>query len=156
MATGFERYGKKTKRALFLEEMEQVVPWAELCGLIEPHYPRAGNGWPPVGGCCAFTLPRPSAVAGKTDFTYTGVNFGIPVDNAPNILHKDFIITANITVPSGGAEGIIATMGGRFEGRLFPVNGLADHTAKITSPREATPTRPWPLAEKVVVGRDPN
>jgi IS5 family transposase len=29
--------------------MEQVVPWAELCALIEPHYPQAGNGRPPVG-----------------------------------------------------------------------------------------------------------
>jgi len=49
MMTGFERYTKKTKRAIFLEEMEQVVPWGELCGLIEPHYPKAGNGRPPVG-----------------------------------------------------------------------------------------------------------
>jgi transposase, IS5 family len=49
MMTGFERYTKKTKRMLFLEEMEQVVPWAELGGLIEPHYPQAGNGRPPVG-----------------------------------------------------------------------------------------------------------
>jgi IS5 family transposase len=49
MMTGFERFGKKTKRALFLEEMEQVVPWTKLCGLIEPHYPKAGNGRPPVG-----------------------------------------------------------------------------------------------------------
>ncbi len=31
MANGFERSSKKTRRALFLEEMEQVVPWAELC-----------------------------------------------------------------------------------------------------------------------------
>ncbi|HET6181808.1 MAG TPA: IS5/IS1182 family transposase, partial [Candidatus Sulfotelmatobacter sp.] len=28
--TGFEKYGRKTKRERFLEEMEQVVPWAEL------------------------------------------------------------------------------------------------------------------------------
>src|SRR5271165_3889907 len=49
MTTGFERYSKKTRRALFLEEMEQVVPWAELCALIEPFYPKAGNGRPPVG-----------------------------------------------------------------------------------------------------------
>jgi IS5 family transposase len=49
MATGFERFGKKTKRALFLEEMEQVVPWARLCRLIEPHYPKGSNGRPPVG-----------------------------------------------------------------------------------------------------------
>jgi len=36
MMTGFERYTKKTKRALFLGEMEQVVQWRELCSLIEP------------------------------------------------------------------------------------------------------------------------
>src|SRR5215472_13052551 len=49
MANGFERYSKKTRRAEFLEEMEQVVPWKKLCALIEPYYPKAGNGRPPVG-----------------------------------------------------------------------------------------------------------
>jgi transposase, IS5 family len=49
MANGFERYSKKTHREVFLEEMEQVVPWSKLCALIEPHYPKAGNGRPPVG-----------------------------------------------------------------------------------------------------------
>jgi IS5 family transposase len=49
MMTGFERYTKKTKRALFLEEMEQVVPWDKLCSLIEPYYAKAGNGRQPVG-----------------------------------------------------------------------------------------------------------
>jgi transposase, IS5 family len=29
--------------------MEQIVPWAELCSVIEPHYPKPGNGRPPVG-----------------------------------------------------------------------------------------------------------
>ena len=49
MMTGFERYTRKTRRAIFLEEMEQVVPWRELCALVEPHYPKPGNGRPPVG-----------------------------------------------------------------------------------------------------------
>src|SRR5208283_4314902 len=49
MMNGFERYSKKTRRALFLEEMEQVVPWGKLCSLIEPYYPKAGNGRPAVG-----------------------------------------------------------------------------------------------------------
>jgi IS5 family transposase len=44
MTTGFERYTKKTRRAQFLEQMEQVVPWRELTALIEPFYPKAGNG----------------------------------------------------------------------------------------------------------------
>src|SRR6202521_4666090 len=47
--SGFQRYSKKTRRALFLEEMEQVVPWKELCSLVDPHYPKAGNGRRPVG-----------------------------------------------------------------------------------------------------------
>ena len=49
MVTGFERYTKKTRRAEFLEEMEQVVPWRQLCALVEPHYPQAGQRRPPVG-----------------------------------------------------------------------------------------------------------
>ncbi|TFH48026.1 MAG: arylsulfatase, partial [Lysobacterales bacterium] len=60
--------------------------------------------------------PRPSAVAGRTVFTYTGENAGIPLANAPSILDKDYTITAEITVPEGGAEGMIATLGGRFGG----------------------------------------
>src|SRR5215471_2451484 len=47
--TGFERYAKTTRRAAFLAEMERVVPWSALCGLIEPFYPKPGNGRPPVG-----------------------------------------------------------------------------------------------------------
>ena len=33
-----------------------------------------------------------------------------------SILNKDYTITAEITVPKGGAEGMIATLGGRFGG----------------------------------------
>src|SRR6201982_283743 len=46
---GFERYAKTTRRAAFLAEREQVVPWSALCGLIEPFYPKPGNGRPPIG-----------------------------------------------------------------------------------------------------------
>ena len=60
--------------------------------------------------------PRPSAVAGKTLFTYTGEISGIPTGSAPDILDKDFNITAEITVPQGGAEGMLVTQGGRFGG----------------------------------------
>jgi arylsulfatase len=60
--------------------------------------------------------PRPSAIAGRTVFTYTGENSGIPIGNAPGILDKDYTITAEITVPEGGAEGMIVTLGGRFGG----------------------------------------
>ena len=60
--------------------------------------------------------PRPSATAGRTEFTYTGENVGIPVANAPRLLNRDYTIIAEITVPKAGAEGNIASMGGRFGG----------------------------------------
>jgi IS5 family transposase len=46
---GFERFRKRTRREAFLAEVEAVVPWSESSALIEPHYPRAGNGRPPIG-----------------------------------------------------------------------------------------------------------
>ncbi|MEO6546099.1 MAG: IS5 family transposase [Nitrospiraceae bacterium] len=46
----FEQYRKPTRRERFLDEMNRVVPWAELVAAIEPVYPKAeGPGRPPVG-----------------------------------------------------------------------------------------------------------
>jgi IS5 family transposase len=47
--TGFEKHARPTRKAEFLAEMERLMPWAEICALIEPHYPKAGNGRPPIG-----------------------------------------------------------------------------------------------------------
>ena len=46
-----EYAGKKkvTRRERFLGEMERVVPWARLCAVIEPHYPKGERGRPPIG-----------------------------------------------------------------------------------------------------------
>lgn len=48
-AAGFEQYRRATKRDVFLATMNEIVPWQALCAVIEPHYPKAGNGRPPVG-----------------------------------------------------------------------------------------------------------
>ena len=50
LMTGYFDKGKKTRREVFLSEMEQVMPWARLLGLIEPHYPKgsAAGGRPPL------------------------------------------------------------------------------------------------------------
>lgn len=45
----YEQHRRPTKRDVFLATMEQIVPWAALCEVIEPHYPKPGNGRPPVG-----------------------------------------------------------------------------------------------------------
>jgi transposase, IS5 family len=41
--------GKVTRRECFLAEMDAVIPWVRLLVLIEPHYPKAGNGRQPLG-----------------------------------------------------------------------------------------------------------
>jgi IS5 family transposase len=45
----FQRYSKKTRREQFLDEMDAVMPWAELLALVEPHYPKGEQGRRPVG-----------------------------------------------------------------------------------------------------------
>ena len=45
----FEKYRKATRREVFLAEMNRIVPWTRLVALVEPQYPKAGNGRRPVG-----------------------------------------------------------------------------------------------------------
>ena len=44
---GLDLSGKRTRKRQFLDEMERVVPWCRLIGLIEPHYPKGHTGRPP-------------------------------------------------------------------------------------------------------------
>ena len=48
--TGFEKYGKTTRRAQFLADMERIIPWRELSAAIEPVYPKVSEagGRPPI------------------------------------------------------------------------------------------------------------
>ena len=48
--SGFEKYGKTTRRAQFLADMDRIVPWAELAAVIEPVYPKVSEqgGRPPI------------------------------------------------------------------------------------------------------------
>jgi len=47
---GFETNRKPNRREQFLNEMDRVIPWAELSAVIEPAYPKVGGrGRPPVG-----------------------------------------------------------------------------------------------------------
>jgi IS5 family transposase len=48
--SGFQRYGKTTRRAQFLEQMDRAVPWSEIAATIEPFYPKPSDlgGRPPI------------------------------------------------------------------------------------------------------------
>jgi arylsulfatase len=59
---------------------------------------------------------RPSFNTGRTEFTYYPGMIRIPEANAPDIKNKSFRISADVDIPQGGADGILATQGGRFGG----------------------------------------
>jgi arylsulfatase len=63
--------------------------------------------------------PKPSLTAGRTVFTYSGELTGIPLGDAPSLLNTSYTITADVEIPSGGAEGMLNTSGGRFGGYGF-------------------------------------
>ncbi len=62
---------------------------------------------------------RPNITAGRTEFVYTRPMVGLPQGDSPFLLDSSYTITADITVPEGGAEGMILTSGGRFAGYGF-------------------------------------
>jgi arylsulfatase A-like enzyme len=59
---------------------------------------------------------RPSLTRGRALFTYYPGMTRIPEGSAPSILNKSFKIGAELTIPAAGAEGVLVTQGGRFNG----------------------------------------
>ena len=47
---GFEKYGKTTRRAQFLADMDQIIPWPELAAAVQTVYPKISEngGRPPI------------------------------------------------------------------------------------------------------------
>ncbi len=89
-------------RAMFLAEAEkyQVLPLDASVG-------------------ARVAAPRPSLTAGRTEYVYTRPMIGLPQGDAPYLLDTSYTVSADITVPEGGAEGMIVTSGGRFGGWGF-------------------------------------
>jgi len=59
---------------------------------------------------------RPSLTRGRNVFTYFPGQVRIPEGTAPDLKNKSFKIGASVQIPAGGANGVIATQGGRFNG----------------------------------------
>ncbi len=66
---------------------------------------------------------RPGFNTGRTEFTYYPGMIRIPEANAPDIKNKSFHIAADVEIPEGGADGVLATQGGRFGGWGLMVAG---------------------------------
>ena len=80
-------------------------------------------------------------------FTYTGEVTGIPLGDAPNLLATSFTMTADVTVPSGGAEGMINTAGGRFGGYgFYLVKGKPVFTWNLVDLKRVRWESPEPLS----------
>ena len=45
----FEQYRRATKRDVFLHNMDKIMPWQELCSVVQPFYPKGEGGRPAVG-----------------------------------------------------------------------------------------------------------
>jgi Sulfatase len=92
----------KEMRAMFVEEAKkyQVFPLDASVG-------------------ARVAAARPSLTAGQSELVYTRPMTGVPQGDAPYLLDTSYNLTADITVPEGGAAGMIATSGGRFAGWGF-------------------------------------
>jgi arylsulfatase A-like enzyme len=66
-----------------------------------------------------IVAPRPNITAGRTEFTYSMPMVGTPQGDSPFLLNSSYTITADITVPEDGGDGMILTSGGRFGGYGF-------------------------------------
>jgi arylsulfatase len=59
---------------------------------------------------------RPSLTRGRNTFTYYPGTVRVPEGAAPDLKNKSYSVTAEVEVPEGGADGVLATQGGRFGG----------------------------------------
>jgi arylsulfatase A-like enzyme len=62
------------------------------------------------------TAIRPSLTRGRTEFVYYPGMVRIPEGSAPDFKNKTWTAAAEVTIPDGGASGVLATIGGRFGG----------------------------------------
>jgi arylsulfatase len=66
-----------------------------------------------------IVAPRPNITAGRNTFVYTHPMVGLPQGDSPGLLNTSYSVSAEITVPASGAEGMMLTSGGRFGGYGF-------------------------------------
>jgi arylsulfatase A-like enzyme len=65
---------------------------------------------------------RPSLTRGRSEFVYYPGMVRIPEGSAPDFKNKSWTIAAEVTIPDGGANGVLATIGGRYGGWVLLVH----------------------------------
>ena len=93
---------------------------------------------------------RPSLTRGRTEFAYFPGMIRIPEGSAPDFKNKSWTAAAEITVPKGGASGVLATIGGRFGGWalllkdskpefVYALSNQPEHKFRIASDQALSP-----------------
>lgn len=93
---------------------------------------------------------RPSLTAGRKSFVYYPGAVRIPEGNTPDVKNKSFSVTANVDIPAGGADGVLATQGGNFGGWgmfidggkpefVYAFSNQAQHKYRIASTQALSP-----------------
>ncbi|HSE21269.1 MAG TPA: arylsulfatase [Pyrinomonadaceae bacterium] len=93
---------------------------------------------------------RPNLTRGRTLFTYFPGMVRIPEGSVPDVKNKSYRVAADVDIPTGGANGMIVTQGGRFGGWGLYVNdgkptfvhafsNQPQHKYRIASDQKLTP-----------------
>jgi arylsulfatase len=93
---------------------------------------------------------RPSLTRGRSEFTYFPRMIRIPEGSAPDFKNKSWTAAAEVTIPEGGANGVLGTIGGRYGGWAllmqdgkpqfaYALSNQLDHKAVVTSDQPLTP-----------------
>lgn len=67
VSLGLNLSTKKTRKREFLEQMNKVVPWDVLVGVVQPHWPKSKTGRPPFAPCPPW-LDASASAAGMMGF----------------------------------------------------------------------------------------
>ncbi|TAL03338.1 MAG: arylsulfatase [Rhodospirillaceae bacterium] len=79
----------------------------------------AKNNILPIHDYSQGAAGRPSLSGGRDHFVYQPGLTRINEDAAPHTIGHSFTITADVTIPAGGANGVLITQGGQFGGYGF-------------------------------------
>jgi len=93
---------------------------------------------------------RPSLTRGRSEFVYFPGMIRIPEGSAPDFKNKSWTIAAEVTIPQGGANGVLATIGGRYGGWVLMIDdgkplfayaysNQPEHKYRVASDQRLTP-----------------
>src|SRR5262249_25106890 len=93
---------------------------------------------------------RPSLTRGRNEFVYFPGMVRIPEGSAPDFKNKSWTIAAEVTIPEGGANGVLATIGGRYGGWAlllqdgkplfaYAYSNQAEHKFRVASDQPLAP-----------------